>query len=154
MRVFIYGAGNFGAKLLVYFQSIGCRVNGFIQTDEPKQEEYLGLELFSFHEFVERMESHQWKKEEISIAIAIGNEEANPPCEKEVLAGHNTCNICGIENVEFDMLWASGWRCPVCGSIHRYRFVYWVLQNKTDVFCGGEIRQFFISHQNHRYMTY
>jgi SAM-dependent methyltransferase len=51
MKVFIYGAGNFGAKLLTHFESIGCRVSGFIQTDEPKCEEYLGKKLLSMRLF-------------------------------------------------------------------------------------------------------
>lgn len=180
--LFIYGAGNLGAKLFNYFQSIECKVSGFIQTDVPKQQEYMGLELLSFREFCERLESNQWKKEKIWIAVAIGNEDANrkifgnmlkvgilsdhiwrykefletnPPYEKEIFTGCNSCNICGVENVRFETSPAHGDEsffekhtiigggsrnnciCPVCNSIDRYRFVYWVLQNKTDIFQVG-----------------
>jgi SAM-dependent methyltransferase len=180
--LFIYGAGKYGARLLEYFQSIGCSVSGFIQTNEPEQQEYLGLEFFSFHGFCEWMESRQVKKEEICIAVAIANEDANReicenllkigilrehiwrykeflgvnrPLVKEVLPGHNTCNICGAENVQFETRPARGDElffethnvigggsrknciCPVCCSVDRNRFVYWVLQNKTDIFSGG-----------------
>lgn len=181
-RLFIYGAGHFGARLFAYFQSIGYSVSGFIQTDEPTRQEYLGLELFSFNRFCERMEFQSWKKEEIWIAIAVGNEEANwkilgnllkigilgkhiwrykefpnanPQLEREVFAGHNTCNICGVESVQFETFPARGDEtffethnmigggtrnnciCPVCRSIDRNRFVYWVLRNKTDVCVWG-----------------
>jgi SAM-dependent methyltransferase len=72
-------------------------------------------------------------------------------CTKDVRAGGNSCNICGVNGVNFEdypliaeesfyethKMIGAGYRknsiCPVCSSVDRYRWVYWVMQNKTDI---------------------
>lgn len=44
---FIYGAGNFGCRLLEIFMEIGVKVDYFVQTEEPTKTEIKGIPLVS-----------------------------------------------------------------------------------------------------------
>jgi hypothetical protein len=176
-RVYIYGVGKYGKRLYEYFQSIGCKIDGFIQTKLDDEQQWDGTRIYSFDDFVKNIVSGQINFEEIKVAIAVADNKAimeivgnlinigilseniwrckeflqTNNLTKRVQKGNNCCNICGAKNVNFEdhplvaeesfyethKMIGAGYRknsiCPVCSSVDRYRWVYWVLQNKTDI---------------------
>lgn len=50
--VVIYGAGDYGRKLYSFLRTLGCHIDYFIQSDEPKEDSYEGIEIISFKKFI------------------------------------------------------------------------------------------------------
>jgi SAM-dependent methyltransferase len=177
-RVYIYGAGKYGKRLYEHIKSIGCEIDGFIQTKLDDERQWRGVRIYSIDDFAKNIASEQIDMGEIKVAIAISDNkvgmeilgnligigiprgniwsyreflQANACTKKDVRAGGNSCNICGVNGVNFEdypliaeesfyethKMIGAGYRknsiCPVCSSVDRYRWFYWILQNKTDI---------------------
>ncbi len=67
-KVAIYGAGNFGQRMLAFLQDIGNTPTTFIQSSEADLKEYKGVPIISAEEYFRR-------KEESLVLIAIDDSD-------------------------------------------------------------------------------
>lgn len=63
-KIAIYGAGDFGKRMLVFLKTIGCEVSFFIQSEDSDRKEYEGVPIISVTEYFR-------KKHECLVFIAI-----------------------------------------------------------------------------------
>ena len=70
-----------------------------------------------------------------------GNKRYCPICENN-LREFLTVDIDGMNNKCSPFKIRNNTKCPVCGSIERYRSLYLYLKEKTDIFMGISTKNF------------
>ena len=145
-KVAIYGAGDFGQKLYSFLKSLGCQTELFIQSSKADINDYEGVPVVTIEEYLR-------DKHEFFIFIAIQNRNAinsiksiferhhydmsrvfcwnifleqNYFIGKKILPGQKICNLC---RHSCDSFLPSGYE----SRLDRNRWVFWVLQEKTDI---------------------
>lgn len=167
MKKAIYGAGDFGKRLLEIFEEMEFRINTFVQSEKNDVVEIKNIPVISYDELLT-------EKEPYLVFIAINSEDTVNGIMKKFeddgfsltrvfdmrnyiidnfkisSDGKSTCIMCngnfngfgefGEKNMLFfdRKIVGGGYRknavCPLCGSIDRTRWVYWLLKNQTDIF--------------------
>lgn len=167
MKSAIYGAGDFGKRLLEIFGEIEFKIDAFVQSEKSDMIELKNIPVISYDELLN-------EKEPWLVFIAINNEDiVNSIMNKFEDDGYTLSRVFDMRNFIIDNYKISsegesrcimcngsfhdfgawgrknklflereviggGYRanavCPLCGSLDRTRWVYWLLKNQTDIF--------------------
>lgn len=111
----IYGAGNFGKRMLAFLQAIGGEVKFFVQSSKPNENEFEGIPVISVEEYLR-------KKYRYIVFVAINDSdivndiyelflknnydrnkifdcrsfiEDNQISSMDIAEGNKVCNLCG-----------------------------------------------------------
>lgn len=154
----IYGAGNFGKALAEYFKKHGIEYGGFIESRAEAGKKIFGNKVFSAESLGNIDIS------DIEIDLAISNKYIRQIIKENLVVNYKVdrtriydytdfiyknnltsehdkyCNICGSFVREFTRVIdenegiSEPCICPVCGSIHRFRYQMMIINKHSKLF--------------------
>lgn len=111
MKRAIYGAGEYGIKLLNLLNSVGVKVNIFVQTFRTDKTDVAGIPVISYDEFIQIQEKY-------IVYLAINNEDVIEEIENKFKNDgydmHNLFNMQAFLNQNHYVLHDGDRKCPLC----------------------------------------
>ena len=161
-KTVIYGAGNYGLKLLAYFNEMGLKVDFFCQTDVESERKLNGIEIISFKQllciegdisvFIAIKDNDEARLIELKLRATMGSRAdifiMSQMIENVFSPEEGYCLICGKRTTfteggnDYSIfsrrhIIGGGKRskclCPKCSSTDRARWSFWNIVNNTQI---------------------